>query len=116
MLFKTLAGAQFFATQILFDSRQIIDILVEYNRLCLSAGVKPASVLLSFAPLKSSSDLNLLDFVGVDIPVKARDYILESSELSDAPRRSAISAIRVKRDATQMIRRERYRVPHWDQY
>ena len=46
MLFKTLAGAQFFTTQILFDSRQIIDILVEYNRLCLSAGVKPASVLL----------------------------------------------------------------------
>ena len=111
MLFKTLAVAQFFTTQILFDSRQIIDILVEYNRLCLSAGVKPASVLLSFAPLKSSSDLNLLDFLGVDMPVKARDYILESGGLLDAPKRSVINALRVYRDVAKTIEGKDIEVP-----
>lgn len=72
MLFRTVAGAQFFTTQILFGSRQIIDILGGYNRLCLSVDVKSSFVLLNFALLKGSSDLNLLDFVGIDMPVKAR--------------------------------------------
>ena len=92
ILFKTPAGAKPFTTLILFDSRQILDILVEYNMLCLSAGVNPPSILLNFAPLKSSSDLNLLDFLGVDMPVKARDYTLESGGLTDAPKRSVLSA------------------------
>lgn len=55
MLFKTLAGAQFFTTHTLFDNKQIIDVLVEYNRLCLSAGERPYSILLILSPLKSSS-------------------------------------------------------------
>ena len=84
---------------------------MEYNRLCLSAGVKPASILLSFAPLKNSSDLNLLDFLGVEMLVKARDYILEGGGLSDAPKRSVINALRVYRDVAQMVEGKDIEVP-----
>ena len=64
MLYKTMTGARFFTTQMLFDSQRIIELLREYTMLCSEAGVEPATVLLSFAPLRSVSDLNFLDFLG----------------------------------------------------
>jgi 5,10-methylenetetrahydrofolate reductase len=39
MLFKTLAGAQFFTTQMLFDSREAVDLVSEYFRQCSLAGI-----------------------------------------------------------------------------
>ncbi|MCW6169360.1 MAG: hypothetical protein LVQ96_04575 [Thermoplasmatales archaeon] len=95
MLFKTISGAQFFTTQILFDSSQMIGLLQEYSRLCRLADIAPSTVLLSFAPLRSSADLNLLDFLGVELPDKPRNYILESGDPSGAPKRSVINALKV---------------------
>jgi len=80
MLFKTFTGAKFFTTQVLFDSSLITELLSEYDKQCEMAGLKPATVILSFAPFKGSADLNLLDFLGVDLPEKARDYIIESND------------------------------------
>ncbi len=71
----------------------------------------PSSVLFGFAPLESSSDLNLLDFLGVDINVEARSYILESGEPSDTPTRSVINALRVNRNVAQMIEGKDIEVP-----
>ena len=111
MLFKTISGAQFFTTQILFDSSQMISLLQEYDRLCRIADVTPSTVLLSFAPLRSTADLNLLDFLGVELPDKPRNYILESGDPSDSPKRSVINALRVYLDVIEASGRERLEVP-----
>jgi len=111
MLFKTISGAQFFTTQILFDSSQMISLLQEYDRLCRIADVAPSTVLLSFAPLRSTADLNLLDFLGVELPDTPRNYILESGDPSDSPKRSVINALRVYLDVIEASGRERLGVP-----
>ena len=111
MLFKTISGAQFFTTQILFDSSQMINLLQEYDRLCRIAEVTPSTVLLSFAPLRSSADLNLLDFLGVELPDKPRNYILESGDSTDSPKRSVINALKVYLEVIAASEKESVSVP-----
>ena len=98
MLYKTISGADFFTTQMLFESEHIINLLREYDELCKKASVEPATVILSFAPLKSVADLNLLDFLGVDLPDETKDYILEAEGVSDAYKRSIKNALKVYSD------------------
>lgn len=95
MLFKTLTGARFFTTQMLFDSKQISDLIMEYDKQCLKAGVHPGAIILSFAPLKSTADLNLLDFLGVDLPEKIKSFILEEEGISASSIRSIQNAANV---------------------
>ncbi len=95
MLFKTIAGAEFFTTQMLFDSERIAQLISDYGHLCEVAGLKPATVILGFAPLKGVADLNLLDFLGVDLPDSAKDYILDSGEPSGTSRRSILNSLRI---------------------
>jgi len=111
MLFKTFTGAKFFTTQVLFDSSMITDLLREYGKQCESAGLKPATLILSFAPLKGSADLNLLDFLGVDLPEKARDYIIEGGDASEAPMRSLLNALRVYGEVLRAVEGESISVP-----
>ncbi len=111
MLFKTISGAQFFTTQILFDSSQMISLLQEYDRLCRIAEITPSTVLLSFAPLRNSADLNLLDFLGVELPDKPRNYILESGDSTDSPKRSVINALKVYLEVIAASEKESVSVP-----
>jgi hypothetical protein len=103
MLYKTMTGARFFTTQMLFDSQRIIELLREYTMLCSEAGVEPATVLLSFAPLRSVSDLNFLDFLGVDLPTGPREYILDSGIPSEAPERSILNAVSIYSDVADSL-------------
>ena len=98
MLYKTISGADFFTTQMLFESNHIINLLKEYGELCKKAKIEPATIILSFAPLKSVADLNLLDFLGVDLPDETKDYILETEGVSDAYKRSIKNALKVYAD------------------
>jgi len=68
-------------------------------------------VILSFAPLKGSADLNLLDFLGVDMPEKARDYIMEGGDASEAPIRSLLNALRVYGEVVRAVEGESISVP-----
>lgn len=95
MLYKTISGADFFTTQMLFEGDHITHLLKEYGELCSKAQVNPATVILSFAPLKSVADLNLLDFLGVDLPDETKDYILENEQVSKAYKRSIKNALDV---------------------
>ena len=95
MLYKTISGADFFTTQMLFEGDHITRLLKQYSELCSKAEVKPATVILSFAPLKSVADLNLLDFLGVDLPDETKDYILENEQVSKAYKRSIKNALDV---------------------
>ncbi len=80
MLAKTRAGASFFTTQILFDSESLCRTLREYDALCQKAGVPPAAVLLSVAPLADETDVEFVRWLGADIPEAAERWILNGDE------------------------------------
>jgi 5,10-methylenetetrahydrofolate reductase len=86
MLAKTRAGASFFTTQILFDSESLRRTLREYDALCQKAGIPPAAVLLSFAPLADESDAEFVRWLGADIPEAAERWILNGDESSAGDR------------------------------
>jgi 5,10-methylenetetrahydrofolate reductase len=111
MLYKTISGAHFFTTQMLFDHRQIIHVLSEYGSLCREASIDPATVLLSFAPLKSTADLNLLDFLGVDLPAKIKENILEDGSLDATAHRSLMNALSVYKEIISFLEKENVAVP-----
>ncbi|MGC2289492.1 MAG: hypothetical protein WA688_06510 [Thermoplasmata archaeon] len=98
MLAKTRAGASFFTTQILFDSESLRRTLREYDALCQKAGVPPAAVLLSFAPLSDETDAEFVRWLGADIPEAAERWILNGDE-SLAGDRAIEHARRVWTDA-----------------
>lgn len=86
MLAKTRAGASFFTTQILFDSESLRRTVREYDALCQKAGVSPAAVLLSLAPLSDESDAEFIRWLGADIPEAAERRILNGDESSAGDR------------------------------
>ncbi|MCI4368637.1 MAG: hypothetical protein L3K09_03635 [Thermoplasmata archaeon] len=94
MLAKTRAGASFFTTQILFDSEGALRMLREYDTLCRGAGIRPASVLLSVAPLVDEGDAEFVRWLGADIPESAERSILNGEEKESAAR-SVVHALRV---------------------
>ncbi len=111
MLFKTIAGTEFFTTQLLFDSVQAISLLREYYKQCAIAGVKPATILFSFGPIRSVADLNLLDFLAVELPTQAKDYILESNDLAEASKRSVFNSLRVYGEIINAVEELQIKVP-----
>ncbi len=111
MLFKTISGAQFFTTQILFESSTIINLLDEYSRLCNVAKIDPATIILSFVPLRNVGDLNLLDFLGVDLPEHKRIEILEGKTTAEAARMSIHNALKVYHDIIEHIENTNLNVP-----
>ena len=86
MLAKTRAGASFFTTQILFDSESLRRTLGEYDALCQKAGIPPAAVLLSLAPLTDETDAEFVRWLGADIPDAAERWILNGEESSAGDR------------------------------
>ncbi len=94
MLAKTRAGAAFFTTQILFDSESILGAIREYGALCEKAGILPASVLLSLAPIADETDAEFVRWLGADIPEPAEREILNGDE-RQAGTRSIAHARRV---------------------
>ena len=86
MLAKTRAGAGFFTTQILFDAEAVVRLLHDYRERCAAAGVRPAGVLLSFAPVADETDAEFVRWLGADIPESAEAAILASGEGTPAVR------------------------------
>ncbi len=111
MLFKTLSGTEFFTTQLLFDSEQAINLLGDYDRQCKVAGIRPATILLSFGPIRSTADLNLLDFLAVELPDRAKEYILEPNNLAESSRRSIINSLRVYSEIVSFVEEGKVSVP-----
>jgi 5,10-methylenetetrahydrofolate reductase len=97
MLAKTRAGASFFTTQILFDAGAALRMLHDYDLLCRQAGLAPASVLLSVAPIADEGDAEFARWLGADIPEAAERAILNGDD-SDASARSVERAIGVYRE------------------
>lgn len=67
---KTIAGMEFFTSQILYEASSIKFMLKSYARACQQKNVLPRTIFLSFAPVTSYSDAELLYWLGVEIPQK----------------------------------------------
>jgi hypothetical protein len=80
MLRKTQAGASFLTTQLLFDAGDTIDAIREYGRLCRSAGVEPATIVLSFAPLGDEDDLEFVRWLGAHLPEAVEQALLQDEQ------------------------------------
>jgi 5,10-methylenetetrahydrofolate reductase len=96
MLAKTRSGASFFTTQIVFDSESVLRMLLEYEPLCRQAGLAPATVILSVAPIADEGDAEFVRWLGADIPEVAERSILNGDE-SHASQRSIDRALGVYR-------------------
>jgi len=86
MLAKTRSGAAFFTTQIVFDGESVLRMLREYEPLCLQAGLAPAAVILSVAPIADEGDAEFVRWLGADIPEAAERAILNGDERQASPR------------------------------
>lgn len=65
---KTQNGINFFTTQIIYDSRSITKLLAAYWKICIAKKEKPKMIFLSFAPVITKKDIELLLWLGVKIP------------------------------------------------
>ena len=66
---KHAAGLEFFTTQVLFDSNDIVGLVQRLN------GIE-ARVFLSFAPVSHPRDLDFLRWLGVDLPKDLDTFLL----------------------------------------
>jgi hypothetical protein len=110
MIAKTRAGTAFFSTQILFDAEGIVRLLRGYDRQSREAGVDPAAVLLSFAPLADDTDAEFVRWLGADITEGAERAILNSDDGSAAAR-SVRRALEVFDEVDRARSAESWKVP-----
>jgi 5,10-methylenetetrahydrofolate reductase len=75
---KTRAGIDFFTSQVLFDSNDVVWLVQRLNGLT-------ARVFLSFAPVSHRRDLQFLRWLGADIPQSLDRFLLGSEEGVTAP-------------------------------
>lgn len=80
MLAKQRAGIEFFTSQVVFDPETVLRLLADYDDACQAAGVEPAPVFLSFAPITRPADARFLERLGVEIPADARAWILDADD------------------------------------
>jgi 5,10-methylenetetrahydrofolate reductase len=72
------AGIDFFTTQVLFDSNDIVGLIQRLNGL-------EARIFLSFAPVSHPRDLEVLRWLGVDLPVHLDRFLLRGEGLEENP-------------------------------
>ncbi len=78
---KTKSGADFFTTQVLFESEKIKKVLSEYDSLCKKEKIKPAKIFLGFCPVSTKYDVEFLKWLGVEIPEKTEKDLLADNAL-----------------------------------
>ena len=68
-------GAEFFTTQVLYDSSNIIKMIENYQKRCDDLKTFPRRILLSFAPVSSQKNIDFLKWLGVEIPDDTEKYL-----------------------------------------
>lgn len=72
---KSEAGIEFFTSQILYDSKYIKNFLKDYFRICTKRKVLPKMIFLSFAPVSTPKDIELLSWLGVAMSKDTIKYL-----------------------------------------
>lgn len=109
MLAKQESGVDFFTSQVVFDPDPTVRLLRDYEAVCCEAGIDPAPVFLSFAPITRPADARFLEQLGVKLPTDVRDWILAADDHS--ARRSVRVAEHVLDEVLTAIRCDSLAVP-----
>jgi len=72
---KSKNGSEFFTTQVLYDSDNIIKMMNNYQERCNDLNTFPRRILLSFAPVSSQKNIEFLKWLGVEIPKDTEKYL-----------------------------------------
>ena len=72
---KSKNGSEFFTTQVLYDSDNIIKMMNNYQERCNDLNTFPRRILLSFAPVSSQKNIEFLKWLGVEIPEGTEKYL-----------------------------------------
>ena len=75
---KSENGSEFFTTQVLYDASKVIKMITHYQKRCDEKDTFPRRVLLSFAPVSSEKNIKFLKWLGVEIPKKAEQSLLNN--------------------------------------
>ena len=76
---KSENGSEFFTTQVLYDSSKVIKMITHYQKRCDEKDTFPRRVLLSFAPVSSEKNIKFLKWLGVEIPKKTEQSLLNDN-------------------------------------
>ena len=77
---KQSEGIQYFVSQVIYEAESTMNLLRDYQALCSELELKPARLLLSFAPIASQRDLQFLKWWQVGIPKDVEHSILRSGQ------------------------------------
>ena len=72
---KSENGAEFFTTQVLYNSDKITKMISHYQNRCQELNTFPRRILLSFAPVSSQKNIEFLKWLGVEIPSETEKYL-----------------------------------------
>jgi hypothetical protein len=107
---KTLSGARFATTQILFDTDSLKGLLTEYDQLCREFEVAPLAVLISIAPISDIHDLEFVRWLGAEVPDVVEESLF-SHDPEAAKDRSIDIAVKVWKETASFCRKNAIRVP-----
>lgn len=109
MVEKVRAGVSFFTSQVIFEPEHSRALVADYAAACHEAGLTPAPIFLSFAPITGRKDAEFLEWLGVEIPPSAKEWMLAVH--GSALERSARVAEHVLRDVLTYADRRGLDVP-----
>ena len=106
---KSKCGAEFFTTQVLCDSDNIIKMINNYQNRCNAIGTFPRRILLSFAPVSNQKNIEFLKWLGVEIPSDTEKYL--NGRPGSMTERSLDVAIEVLNEILDYISNNNLKVP-----
>tara|TARA_Y100001970_G_C14186917_1_gene833130 strand:- start:743 stop:1681 length:939 start_codon:yes stop_codon:yes gene_type:complete len=106
---KSKSGAEFFTTQVLCDSDNIIKMIKNYQNRCNAIGTFPRRILLSFAPVSNQKNIDFLKWLGVEIPGDTEKYL--NGRPGSMTERSLDVAIEVLNEILDYISNNNLKVP-----
>ena len=106
---KSENGSEFFTTQVLYDSSNIIKMISHYQERCDELNTFPRRLLLSFAPVSSQKNIEFLKWLGVEIPSETERYL--QGRPGSMIERSLDVAIEVLNDTLRSITEKNLKVP-----
>ena len=106
---KSECGAEFFTTQVLCDSDNVIKMIKNYQERCDKVNTFPRRILLSFAPVSSQKNIDFLKWLGVEIPKDTERYL--NGRPGSMTERSLDVAIEVLNEILAFIANNNLKVP-----
>ena len=106
---KSNNGSEFFTTQVLYDSENIIKMINNYQTRCNELNTFPRRILLSFAPVSSQKNVEFLKWLGVEIPTNTEHYL--QARPGSMTERSLDVAIEVLNEILNHIEQNDLKVP-----